>query len=98
MSVLSAVAKLLPAAIAVVPKVIAAIRNRKRAKLADPLGESEAARALRLEDQRRAEAQARRMQLLADDRLCGSCPNNNPVLAGEICGMCGRVKPVKVQA
>jgi len=100
---MSVVGRLFVAALTAVPRIIDAVRGAAssgKRTLDPPLGESEAARALRLEEQRRAELQARRTLLelqarrtvlLADERLCGECPNAYPLKLGEACGMCGRI-------
>lgn len=62
MSVLSIVGRFV-AALPVVPRIIEAVRgSRGKRTLDPPLGESEAARALRLETERRAELEAERVR------------------------------------
>lgn len=56
LSILAAAARALP----LVPKVIDAFKGRRGRPLDAPLGESEAARAIRLEDERRAALAAER--------------------------------------
>lgn len=56
---MSVIGKVIAVAITAIPRIIDAVRgSRGKRQLDAPLGESEAARALRLEEQRRAEAQA----------------------------------------
>lgn len=57
LSILAAAARALP----LVGKVIDAVQVRRSATLAPPLGESEAARAIRLEAERRAAQEAERV-------------------------------------
>jgi hypothetical protein len=62
LSILAAAARALP----IVGKAVGALTDRKKPDLQPPLGESEASRALRLENERRA-AEARERALRAKD-------------------------------